>query len=192
MIIGAVQKSSSSKAAAIFARRAYFQYVSTEKWRERRWRVFSTVPYCHLNEFTHMAAGSIFFPQVFMQFPGIFDHSCVLSNHLGHTIQPVSMRLIFVQCCKYVKDSDLHSYHFRSSSFASCQSKICSGPDGTRTVVSPNGVSCQAELEAMGLLGKIQGSSLLLRVSCAGLGKKSAGKSSKKQVGQVEPEIRQQ
>ena len=41
---GAVQKSSSSKAAASFARRAYFQYVSTEKWRERRWRFFSTAP----------------------------------------------------------------------------------------------------------------------------------------------------
>ncbi|MCA9454898.1 MAG: hypothetical protein H6750_04725 [Nitrospiraceae bacterium] len=50
--LGAVQKSSSSpalshvegKAAAIFARRAYFQYVSTEQWRERRWRLFSTIP----------------------------------------------------------------------------------------------------------------------------------------------------
>jgi hypothetical protein len=41
----AVQKSSSSKAAASFARRAYFQYVSTEKWRERRWWLFSTAPF---------------------------------------------------------------------------------------------------------------------------------------------------
>ncbi len=30
------------KAAAIFARGAYWYYVSTEKWRERRWRLFST------------------------------------------------------------------------------------------------------------------------------------------------------
>jgi hypothetical protein len=29
--LGAVQKNSSSKAATIFARRAHFQYVSTEK-----------------------------------------------------------------------------------------------------------------------------------------------------------------
>jgi len=43
-VSGDFQKSSSSKAAVIFARRAYFQYVSTEKWRERRWRIFSTVP----------------------------------------------------------------------------------------------------------------------------------------------------
>ena len=143
MIIGAVQKSSSSKAAAIFARRAYFQYVSTEKWRERRWRLFSTVPYCHLNEFTHMASSNIFLPQVFMQFPDIFGHSCVLSNHLGHPIQPVSMRRILVQCCKYVKDSDFPSYWFRSPFFASCQSKICSRPDGTLSVVSHNSVSCQ-------------------------------------------------
>jgi len=33
------------------------------------------------------------------------------------------------------------------------------------------------------------GSSLLLRVSCAGMGKQSAGKGFKKQVGQVETEI---
>ena len=32
----AVQKSPSSKATAIFARGTYMQYVSTEKWRERR------------------------------------------------------------------------------------------------------------------------------------------------------------
>ena len=42
--LGAVQKSSSSKATAIFARGAYWQYVSTEKWRERSWRLFSTDP----------------------------------------------------------------------------------------------------------------------------------------------------
>jgi len=39
-----VQKSPSSKAAAFFARGAYFQYVSTRKRRERRWRIFSTFP----------------------------------------------------------------------------------------------------------------------------------------------------
>ncbi len=37
-------KKLSSKATAIFARGAYWQYVSTEKWRERRWRLFSTDP----------------------------------------------------------------------------------------------------------------------------------------------------
>jgi hypothetical protein len=36
------QKSPSSKAAAILTRGAYLQYVSTAKWRERRWRLFST------------------------------------------------------------------------------------------------------------------------------------------------------
>jgi hypothetical protein len=41
---GTVQKSSSSKAAAILTRGAYSQYVSTAKWRERRWRLFSTFP----------------------------------------------------------------------------------------------------------------------------------------------------
>ena len=41
---GSVQKSPPSKATAIFARRAYTEYVSTEKWRERRWRLFSTDP----------------------------------------------------------------------------------------------------------------------------------------------------
>jgi len=33
------------KAAASFARRASFHYVSRENWRERRWRLFSTAPY---------------------------------------------------------------------------------------------------------------------------------------------------
>jgi len=37
--------SPSSKAAAILTRGAYSQYVSTAKWRERRWRLFSTFPY---------------------------------------------------------------------------------------------------------------------------------------------------
>ncbi len=32
------------KAAALFARGAYWHYVSTEKGRERRWRLFSTGP----------------------------------------------------------------------------------------------------------------------------------------------------
>jgi len=41
---GSVQKSQSSKATAIFRRGAYFQYVSTGKWRERRWWLFSTDP----------------------------------------------------------------------------------------------------------------------------------------------------
>ncbi|MEC4681016.1 MAG: hypothetical protein VST67_10010 [Nitrospirota bacterium] len=36
--------SPSSKAAAILTRGAYSQYVSTAKWRERRWRLFSTFP----------------------------------------------------------------------------------------------------------------------------------------------------
>ncbi len=38
------QKSPSSKAAASLTRGAYSQYVSTAKWRERRWRLFSTFP----------------------------------------------------------------------------------------------------------------------------------------------------
>ncbi len=33
------------KAAALFARGAYWYYVSTEKGRERRWRLFSTDPF---------------------------------------------------------------------------------------------------------------------------------------------------
>jgi hypothetical protein len=37
-------KSPSSKAAAILTRGAYAEYVSTGKWRERRWRLFSTGP----------------------------------------------------------------------------------------------------------------------------------------------------
>ncbi len=37
-------KKSSSKATAIFARGASWHDVSTEKWRERRWRLFSTDP----------------------------------------------------------------------------------------------------------------------------------------------------
>ena len=41
---GNVQKSSSSKAAAILTRGAYTLYVSTAKGRERRWRLFSTFP----------------------------------------------------------------------------------------------------------------------------------------------------
>ena len=32
------------KAAAFFARGMYWRDVSTEKWRERRWRLFSTDP----------------------------------------------------------------------------------------------------------------------------------------------------
>jgi len=36
--------SPSSKAAAISTRGAYMKYVSTAKWRERRWRLFSTFP----------------------------------------------------------------------------------------------------------------------------------------------------
>jgi len=43
-VIGNVQKSPSSKAAAILTRGAYIEYVSTAKWRERRWRLFSTFP----------------------------------------------------------------------------------------------------------------------------------------------------
>ena len=42
--VGSVQKSPPSKAAAVFAGGAYTSYVSTEKWRERRWRLFSTDP----------------------------------------------------------------------------------------------------------------------------------------------------
>jgi len=38
-------KKSSSKAAAILMRGAYVEYVSTAKWRERRWWLFSTFPY---------------------------------------------------------------------------------------------------------------------------------------------------
>jgi len=38
------KKSVSSKAAALLARGAYSQYVSTAQWRERRWRLFSTFP----------------------------------------------------------------------------------------------------------------------------------------------------
>ncbi len=45
---GNVQKSSSSKAAALLTRGAYMEYVSTAKWRERRWRLFSTFPLCVL------------------------------------------------------------------------------------------------------------------------------------------------
>jgi len=41
---GNVQKSPSSKAAAIWTRGAYSQNVSTAKGRERRWRLFSTFP----------------------------------------------------------------------------------------------------------------------------------------------------
>ena len=33
-----------SKATATFAHVAYWQYGSTEQWRERRWRLFSTDP----------------------------------------------------------------------------------------------------------------------------------------------------
>jgi len=32
------------KAAAILTSGAYMEYVSTAKWRERRWRLFSTFP----------------------------------------------------------------------------------------------------------------------------------------------------
>ncbi|MEE8125704.1 MAG: hypothetical protein V3T42_07830, partial [Nitrospirales bacterium] len=45
---GNVQKSPSSKAAANLTRGAYSEYVSTAKWRERRWRLFSTFPYIHV------------------------------------------------------------------------------------------------------------------------------------------------
>ncbi len=45
---GNVQKSPSSKAAALLTRGAYSQYVSTAKGRERRWRLFSTFPLGHL------------------------------------------------------------------------------------------------------------------------------------------------
>ena len=41
---GSVQKSPSSKATGNFERGAYTQYVSTQNWRERRWRLFSTDP----------------------------------------------------------------------------------------------------------------------------------------------------
>ena len=41
---GNVEKSPSSKAAAVLTRGAYSQYVSTAKGRERRWRLFSTLP----------------------------------------------------------------------------------------------------------------------------------------------------
>jgi len=54
---GNIQKSSSSKAAALLTRGAYIEYVSANvaksdksvspkaaKWRERRWRLFSTFP----------------------------------------------------------------------------------------------------------------------------------------------------
>jgi hypothetical protein len=53
---GNVQKSSSSKAAALLTHGAYSQYVSTAKGRERRWRLFSTFPpdvYGHLFEGDH-------------------------------------------------------------------------------------------------------------------------------------------
>jgi len=33
------------KTAAILTRGAYREYVSTAKWRERRWRLFSTFPF---------------------------------------------------------------------------------------------------------------------------------------------------
>jgi len=36
--------SPSSKAAAILTRGTYMEYVSTAKWREHRWRLFSTFP----------------------------------------------------------------------------------------------------------------------------------------------------
>ncbi|MEO8325899.1 MAG: hypothetical protein ABI618_08625 [Nitrospirota bacterium] len=53
-LFGPVQKSPSSpalshvegEATAIFAAGAYTEYVSTEKWRERSWRLFSTGPSC--------------------------------------------------------------------------------------------------------------------------------------------------
>ncbi|MEC4680048.1 MAG: hypothetical protein VST67_05040, partial [Nitrospirota bacterium] len=38
------KKSVSSKAAALLARGAYSQYVSTAQGRERPWRLFSTFP----------------------------------------------------------------------------------------------------------------------------------------------------
>ena len=41
---GSVQKSPPSKATAKFERGAYTQYVSTQNWRERGWRLFSTDP----------------------------------------------------------------------------------------------------------------------------------------------------
>jgi len=39
-----VQKSPTSKAAALLVRGAYLVYVSTAKGREHRWRLFSTFP----------------------------------------------------------------------------------------------------------------------------------------------------
>ena len=64
-----VQKSLSSKAAAIFSRGAYAEYVSAhdaksvksvrpkaEKWRERSWRLFSTDP---LNKATRSLGDTI-------------------------------------------------------------------------------------------------------------------------------------
>ena len=103
------------------------------------------------NGFTRMASSGIFLSKVFMQFAEIFGHSCVRSKHLGHTIQTVSMRRILVQCCKYVKDFELPSFPFQRSFFASCQSKICFGQDGTLSLVSPNSDSCQAGVIALGL-----------------------------------------
>ena len=47
--LGSVQKSSSSKAAAVLTRGAYTLYVSTAKGRERRWRLFSTDPFMVLD-----------------------------------------------------------------------------------------------------------------------------------------------
>ena len=44
LIRGKVQKRSSSKASALLTRGAYAEYVSTTKWRERSWRLFSTFP----------------------------------------------------------------------------------------------------------------------------------------------------
>ncbi|MEC4674394.1 MAG: hypothetical protein VST68_09415 [Nitrospirota bacterium] len=41
---GAKTPFSTGKAAAILTRGAYTVYVSTAKWRERRWRLFSTFP----------------------------------------------------------------------------------------------------------------------------------------------------
>jgi len=39
-------RSLEGKAAAILTRGAYAEYVSTGKWRERRWRLFSTDQLC--------------------------------------------------------------------------------------------------------------------------------------------------
>ncbi len=41
---GACPELVEGKAAALFTRGAYWQYVSTEIWRKRRWRIFSTGP----------------------------------------------------------------------------------------------------------------------------------------------------